>query len=216
MDYALDALIWRDVEPFHGKSRQEGIVFLSDVTSNLGLRKELFSSDRAKIDYAVQYLKGDAALVWDSAPNTKEMTFKEFKEFIENVHLEMNPFRLVDLACEWDKARQREGQSVRSFSRYLFSLEFEMGNHYTKEQKARHLLAKLRETTRLDVIKYAPVLPDMLSQEIIVSTATRIEALEAGRKERELEESKESLPPEPSSTSKRRSRGKRRGRGSSS
>jgi hypothetical protein len=84
--------------------------------------------------------------------------------------------RTLTVTLEYERARQRGGQSVKEFVTELEVLEEQMPE-YTEEQKVRHLLAKMTPAIRDALIAYVD-LPS--TRQGLVTAATRIENANAG------------------------------------
>ena len=134
----------KEPTPFEGKSIREARSFLRELELNFALSGDLYSIDKDKVLYGVMFLAGDPQEKWHldhSVDALGEYTFDDFKEFVRDVVGDpVN--RSITVTLSYEKARQREGQTVQQFASELDVMEDQM-SRYSEEQRMRYLLAKL-------------------------------------------------------------------------
>jgi len=167
----------KDPDPFYGQTIKEAQAFLHALEYNFALNPHLYKTNQTKIIYATRYLKGHASEAWHSAHSLEDvhdgMTFLQFRQFVFDA-VEDPVNRAITVMCEYDKAHQRENQSAQAFATYLADLEEQISD-YTEAQRSRHLLAKLKEETRNELVRMSP---RVMPRRDIISNATRIETTE--------------------------------------
>jgi hypothetical protein len=119
------------------------------------------------------YLAGEAHEKWHLRHNVADLvgyTFDDFKEFVRDaVGDPVN--RSITVTMAYERAHQKENQTVQAFALELDVLEDQMPR-YSEEQRVRHLLAKLSQPLRNAIVKYH-VIPK--TRQDLVALASRIE-----------------------------------------
>ena len=96
------------MRPYRGESEGEHIRWFTDAKIKFLLSYEYFTTDRNKILYYIQSLKGDAMVQWRNQfrpENVDNYTFKSFKTFL--LDLVADPMNRHLLAHKrWNNAKQ--------------------------------------------------------------------------------------------------------------
>lgn len=164
----------RDPKEYSGQSLKAANQFISQLQTCFFLDPEGFRDDATKVVYASSFLSGDASATWHAnygANKGKTMLFSEFEAFVrDRVADPVN--RSFDVGAEYERAKQKDNETVARFAESLTVLENQFDEPYTPTQRMRHLLHKLRP----DIAKQITLRGDMPpSVEALVSLAERIE-----------------------------------------
>jgi hypothetical protein len=93
-----------------------------------------YSLEREKVLYGVMFLAGDAHEQWHlnhSVTDLEGYTFDDFKAFVRDA-VEDPANRVISVTLSYERARQKEGQTVSAFATYLDTLEDQLPR-YTEE-----------------------------------------------------------------------------------
>ncbi|KAF2159422.1 hypothetical protein M409DRAFT_60773 [Zasmidium cellare ATCC 36951] len=141
------------------------------------------------------YLAGEAQERWHNLYSIDDVengyTYADFKDFVRDaVGDPVN--RMLSVTLEYDKIRQREGQTVQQFATELDTLEDQLGD-YSEPQRVRHLLAKLQPALRPAIVKYHEI---PKTRQELVTLATRIESTDqSAHSKRQLGDPSSQRPP---------------------
>lgn len=131
-------------KPYNNDSLQALREYLRRCETAFRLEPGVYSDDVRKVLYASQFLTGETAATWlrlEKQNGEDNTSWKEYSTFLRD--LQQDPVtRAMTLACEYNEARQRPGQTVVQFVNYMDQLEAELPP-YTDAQRALHLYAKL-------------------------------------------------------------------------
>jgi hypothetical protein len=170
---------FKEPKVYKGKSVRELNDFLASVRATFRYQPQMFLTEYSKVAFAAQYLDEEPMKEWDSMCADKEqeiaetMTFAQFDEFLRSLHADpVNRQRIA--ALSYNQARQRHGQSVRSFVTYLEELEHEM-EPYTEAQKANHLLTKMHSDMRQKLVEGGYTQRAIPNRESLVNTIAMLE-----------------------------------------
>ncbi|GAB7357821.1 hypothetical protein MBLNU459_g1090t1 [Dothideomycetes sp. NU459] len=162
----------KDPDLYRGSHLKEHKEFCRSCENAFRLTPENFQSEREKVVWAMQYLKGDPREAWYShwerLPDTSIVTWKAFVKFL--LDLLSDPVnRTLEAATQLAKAAQRMGQSIRSFATYLETLEDQLPP-YSEEHRVQHLYSKLRPELQTAITNYHQV--PRTREELVVLGAT--------------------------------------------
>ena len=164
----------KEPKTFKGDTIKEARVFIRELEVIFALAKDSYQTEEEKVLYGVLYLTGDAHERWHQDHDVARLegyTFEDFKDFVRDaVGDPVN--RSISVTLAYDRAQQKDGQSVKSFASEIDVLEDQMPP-YSEAQRVRHFLAKLKPALRDAIIAYHKV-PELRSE--LVALATRIEA----------------------------------------
>jgi hypothetical protein len=148
--------------------------FIRELELVFALLGNAYSLEREKVLYGVMFLAGDAHEQWHlnhSVTDLEGYTFDDFKAFVRDA-VEDPANRVISVTLSYERARQKEGQTVSAFATYLDTLEDQLPR-YTEEQRVLHLLAKLAPKLRKGIVKYHNI---PAKRKDLVALATRIES----------------------------------------
>lgn len=163
---------------FKGDTIKEARNFIRDLEVIFALSASTYPTDREKVLYGVMFLAGEAHESWHQNNSINDLdgyAFERFAQFVRDaVGDPVN--RSIDVTLQYDRIRQKEGQTVQAFATELSLLEDQMAP-YTEAQRVRHLLAKLLPSIRSAIIKFHAIPEDRQS---LVALAARIETTDRG------------------------------------
>lgn len=166
----------KEPDSFKGRTLKEAREFIRSLELVFALSMDTYRYDREKVLYGVMFLAGEPRETWHHNHSVNELgeySWAAFKNFVlDSVEDPVN--RSLSVTVAYEAARQGEHQSAQAFATELATLEEQM-QPYTPEQRARHLLAKLKPALRKAIISYHDV---PVRREDLVSLATRLEAAE--------------------------------------
>jgi hypothetical protein len=139
-----------------------------------------YETEREKVLFASTWLAGEPRALWSyttGAAPPLTYTFADFEAFVHDCVAD-SVNRRVDVGQSYEEARQKEGESVTTFAKYLTTLEDQFHESYTEAQRTRHLLNKLRPTLRDAITFEADVL---LNRRDLVAMAQRLENAATGK-----------------------------------
>jgi hypothetical protein len=171
---------FRDPEPFKGKTLKEATIFISSLKVIFQIDPISYETEREKVLFASTWLAGEPRALWSyttGAAPPLTYTFADFEAFVHDCVAD-SVNRRVDVGQSYEEARQKEGESVTTFAKYLTTLEDQFHESYTEAQRTRHLLNKLRPTLRDAITFEADVL---LNRRDLVAMAQRLENAATGK-----------------------------------
>ncbi len=131
-------------------------------------------TDADKVTHCVSSFEGTARDIWkrkERMVGVDNTNWEDFVEFMKNAIADPGN-RNIQSVLAYERAAQRENQSVQSFVSYLDSLEDDLG--YTGSAQSRNnLLAKLRTEIQEEINRQGNPPED---REELISLATRIES----------------------------------------
>lgn len=164
----------REPRFYKGKTLKEARAFIKELEVIFALARGSYQLDHEKVLYGVMFLAGEPYETWHHAHdvgNLGDYTFEDFRRFVLDA-VEDPVNRSISVTLSYEKAVQKEGQSIQSFAADLATIEEQMAP-YTEEQRVRHLLAKLTPALRTAIIKYHTV---PTTRQDLVSLGARIES----------------------------------------
>lgn len=168
----------KDPKPFTGDSIKEAREFLRALKIIFANSGPEYSDDRSKVLYGVMWLAADAAEAWHNQYDIEalpdEYGWEDFQSFVRNA-VGDPANRQLSVTLEYEKVRQGDHQTVKSFALELDVLESQLD--YTETQLVRQFLAKLKPSLRMDIVKNHE-LPSTRAD--MVSLARRLEAADRG------------------------------------
>jgi hypothetical protein len=165
---------------YYGKNVREHREWTRSAENAFRLAPRKFRQDMARIAWSAQFLRGTPATTWQNVATTDthdDYTWGEYKELLLDL-IEDPTNRQLGAAQLYSDARQKPHQSVQEFNQYLLSLENQLDDEYTQEQRRTHLWTKLSPTIQNSILQYQDI---PTTRDAIVSLATRIEKA-AGKK----------------------------------
>jgi hypothetical protein len=144
------------------------------------LQSDEYPTDRTKILHASLSLEGETLDAWlrYEKESGNEVTWEDFKQMLRDL-LQDPVTRALSQGLRYDRALQRQGQTVQQFVNYLDELEAEL-EPYSDGHRKQHLLAKLRPELRRALGNYQE-LPVTRTQ--VINLAIQLEAnMEKGTK----------------------------------
>lgn len=145
----------RKPEPYRNKSIKEHTDWITRADLIFQQAPTVYVDGFRKIIWASQYLEGEVRDRWlnwwtgMTATEQQRTTWEEFVDFLAN-ELDDPVARLTTAHEKYAEAKQREGQSARTFLTYLETLETQM-DPYTEQQKLYHYFSRLRRDLRLAI-----------------------------------------------------------------
>ncbi|OCK72854.1 hypothetical protein K432DRAFT_387664 [Lepidopterella palustris CBS 459.81] len=140
---------------YHGKSVREHREWTRSAENAFSLAPRKFKQDITKIAWTAQFLRATPATTWQNiaARESNDYTWDEYKEILLNL-IEDPVNRQRRAAQLYAEARQKPHQSAQEFNLYLISLEGQLDEEYTPEQRRIHLWTKLSDTIREAILQY--------------------------------------------------------------
>jgi hypothetical protein len=141
-------------EPYYGKNLADLRTFRRVCERAFDYKPLAFPVKREKVSWAAMYLRDTPAAEWAryrKDGGTVDIEWDAFITFLTDILMESgNRQRLYTL--RYENAKQRQGQSIRTFVEYLESCEEEL-EPYTETQRAEHLLAKILPEMRQRLVE---------------------------------------------------------------
>ena len=157
---------------YRGENRKALVEWLRACEHFFDVRHELYPDDRSKVMMARGYLAGPPQATWyrkQDAGETEGMTWKEFRELLEN-DLKPATLRGLDVRRAYYSATQGPNQRVHSFAAYLEELEDQM-EPFTEKQRSERLFFGLRGTLADRMLEKGPRLTnrnELIEQAILI------------------------------------------------
>lgn len=164
----------RDLPEYTGKSAKELQEFLQSAKAAFRVAPDQFSTDREKIHYTAQFVKGDPGKRWDAHYDQIEsqgISWEQFVQYLRNL-IEDPENRKWNVVQRYWCAEQKSTQPAHGYAAYLESLEAEM-EPLTEYVRTTFFFATLREDLRRQIAANH-VMPT--SREAMVALAARVEA----------------------------------------
>jgi hypothetical protein len=164
----------RELPTYKGKTIKEHQNFFYQAELKWREDRDLtWVTDADKVTHCVSSFEGTARDVWkrkERQEGVDNTSWEDFVEFMKNAIADPGN-RNIQSVLAYERAAQRDNQSVQSFVSYLDSLEDDLG--YTGTAQSRnHLLAKLRKEIQEEINRQGNPPTD---REELISLATRIE-----------------------------------------
>jgi len=158
---------------FKGNTLKEATIFLSELETVFELSKDEWTTERERVLFASTFLDKEPSEQWHFTPGHLDFTYDQFVAFVNNCVADpIN--RTFDIGLQYEKARQKDNQTIDVFARELATLESQLPeDDYTEAQRTRHLLNKLNPTLRKEITIKGD-LPR--SRDALVSLGRRIES----------------------------------------
>ena len=159
---------------YNGKNVREHRDWTRSAENAFRLAPRKFQDESTKIAWSAQFLRGTPATTWLNIAATGEAdsySWEAYKQMLLNL-IEDPTNRQLDAAQAYEEARQRPNQSAQEFNQYLISLESQLDEEYTPEQRRTHLWTKLLESTKNSIMNYQDI---PVTRDALVALATRIE-----------------------------------------
>jgi len=166
----------KEPSPYKGRTIKEARAFIKELEVIFALAKSSYQTEQDKVLYGVMFLAGEPYETWHhryEVSNLGAYTFEDFRQFVLDA-VEDPANRSITVTMSYEKAVQREGQSIASFASDLATIEEQM-SPYTEEQRVRHLLAKITPDLRNEIIKYHEI---PVTRQGLISLGARIESVD--------------------------------------
>lgn len=135
-----------NISPFQATNLKEYESFINKL-ENYFLQFDYFFSlsDKNKVTSAAAHLSTELMNRWmrENKHLRIARTWDDFKQFCRRETSDPKVTQR-DAAAAYHRAQQREHQNVSEFANYLDSLEDQLPERYTNDQRKMHLYAKLR------------------------------------------------------------------------
>lgn len=163
----------KDPPEYSGRNQRQYHEFIRACELVFRIRPSQYDDDAAKINHALQYIKGTPADAWEREERRlgqNTASWAEFKDFLRDQQLDpVN--RGISVAFAYNRAQQERGQTVHSFATYLDQLEADLPPK-SEENRRLDLLVKLRPELQRAITNYQDI-PD--SRAALIVLATRLE-----------------------------------------
>ena len=117
-------------DPYQGKSIGELRTYKMVCERAFDYEPRSFPNDREKVAWAAMYLREGPATEWARARAGKsdiDLPWEEYIHFLRDLLLEPGNLKRK-YALDYENAKQREGQSIRTFASYLEGLSKNLNN----------------------------------------------------------------------------------------
>ena len=168
-----------DPPPYFGRNIAEHRNFVRACTNAFVIAPRRFSADAPKVNFAMQFLRGEAREAWfteyEDMKEGAQATWEGFKtSLLDQISDPVN--RTMEAASRYQSARQQPNQSVQAFATELAIWEAQL-TPYTEEQQVQHLFSKLKREIRQTLTNYREV---PKTRAALVSLASTVERNIAG------------------------------------
>ena len=159
---------------YHGKSLKEHKQWVFTANTTFLSTPWNFQTDTDRVLFAMHSLQDSPAEFWrqhcEAGNPVQEQSWEFFVKFLlELLGDAVN--RSTNVAQQYNKAQQRDSQSIREFDAYLNTLESHL-EEYTESQRIQFRLTHMKPELRIELQKQAE-LPRTLHA--LIATGTRLE-----------------------------------------
>lgn len=142
---------------YRGKTIQEFKTYMTKMEAHFYYHSGYYINEARKVQEGASTLSEEMREQWDSHADTlgpDRYTWQEFYGFFLDLLLR-HPKRLQEATAKFRSARQRKGQSVRDFARYLARLEAEYSGRFSEWQKIEYIRSRVLEEIGRESRTYA-------------------------------------------------------------
>lgn len=142
---------------FEGKGLREYYDFETRLQIAFRLDPAAFSLEDQKIAFTLQYLQVTLRQLWiqrELEADGDTLGWRDMMSFLlDQIKSPVN--RELQVTIQYQKATQKDGQSVNDFAAYLSTLENQINPPYEQKHLVMHLYSKLRPEIRIALSNYA-------------------------------------------------------------
>lgn len=142
---------------FEGKGIREYYDFESRLKIAFRLDPQAFTWEDQKIAFTLQYLQPTFRQLWiqrELEVDGEELEWRQMMSFLlDQIQSPVN--RELQVTLQYQRASQKEGQTVNEFAAYLATLENQINPPYEQKHLVMHLYSKLRPELRVALANYA-------------------------------------------------------------